>query len=398
MSDYLHLADENGVLLVTMDDPSGRANRTTAQFKDAFGALLDRIGTAPGLPRGLILLSAKTSFGTGGDIAEILGEVRRGRADSFADSQRLKALFRRVERLACPVVALIEGTAAGGGWELALACHARFSLPDDAVRLGLPEVTLGLVPGGGGLQRLPHRLGVRAAGRLIARGLLQTPAQAMAEGLIDGLAADRAGLVECAMAFIAANPAPLRPWDRPGHRPPDLARYDGPIVDTLAARLALDAIDAVAAAPFEDGAAIESELFSRCATSPEARALIGLRFLDRNTLRRRPADPAWSIAFSERLRKAGPAPAAQAHAALGALRAHALPSIAAANVASVGAGFPAELGGVMRFVAAGGLGPLTAEDARLLAAAEAADRGMVEQAAAGEARPRHAGQSKGLRG
>jgi 3-hydroxyacyl-CoA dehydrogenase/enoyl-CoA hydratase/3-hydroxybutyryl-CoA epimerase len=383
MSDYLRLAEENGVLLVTLDDPSGRANRTTAQFKDAFGALLDRIGSTHAMPRGLILLSAKASFGTGGDIAEILGEAGRGRDDSFADSQRLKALFRRVERLGCPIVALIEGTAAGGGWELALACHARFSLPGDTIRLGLPEVTLGLVPGGGGLQRLPHRLGARAAGRLIAQGLLQTPSAAMAEGLIDGLAPDRAALVERAMAFIAANPTPVAPWDRPGHRPPDCERHDGPIADTQAARLALDAIGAIAAAVFDDGAAIESELFARCATSSAARALIGLRFVDRNTLRRRPVDPAWSAAFTERLRETGPSPEAQARAALGQLRANAVLSAAAANVASIEAGFPAEQGGVLRFIATGGLGPLAAEDERRLAAVEAADLGILEQAAAG---------------
>lgn len=364
---YLRVEQGRDVAVVTLDDPSGRTNRTTAQFKAELGALLDHWQAAP--PRGVIFRSAKAGFGTGGDIAEVLAYADQGPESSFADSQRLKSLYRRLERLGIPTVALIEGLAVGGGWELALACTARFALCDSTIRLGLPETNLGLVPGGGGLQRLPHLLGGRVAGRLIATGTLQSPLEALDDGLVDDLAPDPAALKTLARRWIAANPRARQPWDRPGHRPPDTGRHEGPLPEGQAPRLALEAIAAILAAPFEAGAALESHLFSRLATSAETQALIGLRFLDRNVLRRAPPDAGWNIDFIARLR-AQPTLAAMADAALGDLIAGRIPSAAAANVASVQAGYPATTGGVIRHLATRDLPPGAR---RQLAAALAAD-------------------------
>lgn len=345
---YLAVEQVDGVAVVTLDDPTGRTNRTTAQFKAELGALLDQWQLAP--PRGAIFRSAKAGFGTGGDIAEVLAHAGQGPQDSFADSQRLKSLYRRLERLHIPTVAVLEGLAVGGGWELALACTARFALCDSTIRLGLPETNLGLVPGGGGLQRLPHLVGGRVAGRLIATGTLQSPMQALDDGLIDDLAPDSARLMALALRWVAANPGARQPWDRPGHQPPDTAHHDGPLPVGQAPMLALEAIARVLAAPFDDGAAIESHLFARLATSAETQALIGLRFLDRNALRRNPPDPGWAAEFTARL-AALPTPEAMAQAALEDLAQGRIPSAAAANVASVDAGYPATTGGVIRHLA-----------------------------------------------
>ncbi|MDO9524690.1 MAG: enoyl-CoA hydratase-related protein [Gemmobacter sp.] len=373
---YLVQHERDGIAVVVMDDPSGRTNRTTAQFKAELGALLDRIEVNP--PRGVVFTSAKPGFGAGGDIAEVLGHATHGASDSRADSENLKALFRRIERLACPVVAAVGGLAVGGGWELALACHARFCLEDPSIRLGLPEVALGLVPGGGGLVRLPHMIGGRGAGRLIGQGLLQGPQQALASGLLTGLASTPTTMLQRACDWIAANPDACQPWDLPGHQPQDTARYDGPLPGGAAPGLALEAIANILAQPFDAGSAIESELFARLAVSAETQALIGLRFQDRNTLRRHPVDTGWAARFATLL--TGLSTTAQAAAVLQELRAGRVHSAAAANTVSVQAGFPATTGGVLRYLAGG---PLSAADAQAIRAAQEADLAAVSPKSSG---------------
>lgn len=399
----------DGVICVEMDDPTGSANKTNDLFKYELDALLTRIEAGPA-PRGVMFLSAKRSFGVGGDIAQVMTFARRGEAASIEDSERIKALFRRIERLACPTVAIIEGTAAGGGWELALACHARFVLDDPAIRLGFPEVDFGLVPGAGGMVRLVHLLGAARAARLITSAAMQGPQAALSEGLVTALGSDRAELMRLALSWIGGNPAPAQPWDRPGHGAPNRALPGEPAGGAPASdapRLALEAIAEIASLPFDGGAMVESRCFARCAVSAQARALIGLGFYDRNALRRKAAPiPALSrdepfaramrialqneiamlegegaprAAIEASLTAAGYARSGASHPAIGgnivvgdpllerrlmfaqataALRAleGAGFCAAAANVASVEAGdFPRRTGGVLRFVESYGL-------------------------------------------
>ena len=162
MTNYLsETLSEDGILTVTLADPSGPMNRTTGQFKDELAALLDRLEANP--VRGVILLTDRAAFGVGGDVDQIAALAAAGAEESYADSQRLKALYRRIETLGLPVLALLEGMAVGGSFELALACHAAFALNDDSIRLGFPECSIGLLPGAGGLVRTVHLLGCDAA-------------------------------------------------------------------------------------------------------------------------------------------------------------------------------------------------------------------------------------------
>lgn len=307
MKKYLteSLADD-GILTITMTDPSGPMNRTTAQFKDELGALLDRIEGAP--VRGVILLTDRDAFGVGGDVDQIAALAAAGAQESYADSRLLKGLFRRIEKLGLPVVSLIEGMAVGGSFELALACHAAFALDDDGIRLGFPECSIGLIPGGGGLVRTVHLLGCDAAIPLIKDATLIPPSRAAELGLLTGLADSREALLAAAQMWIATNPAPMKPWDQKRHKIPggvpfgNRGRYlamQGLVSNQvkhgngrqMAQITALSAICDVAACGFSDGELIESRAFARQAVSQEARTLIGLQIKDKSVLKRAPSRP-----------------------------------------------------------------------------------------------------------
>lgn len=373
---YLSTRWLDDCLLVTLDDPSGRANKTSDLFKAEFGALLRALETGPA-PAGLLFRSAKPSFGVGGDIGQVLGYAQGGIEASMADSEAIKALFRRLEKLSCPSVALLEGTAAGGGWELALACNARFSLADGSIRLGLPEVEFGLVPGAGGMVRLPHLVGLESAGRMIARAAMLSPEDAFAGGLLSGLAADGTSLLKSGLDWIRQGPDPRRSWDRAGYVIAPSPSYGGPVAGApggaQAAPRALSALATIAKVPFEEAALIESRCFAECATSSEARALVGLGFYDRNRLRHATDDeraalkrigqrlsrvkdrlriPAAAAHKDETPDKAECLAFAQSAEALRILAEEDGLAAAIVNVASVEhAGFPRRAGGALRFIA-----------------------------------------------
>ena len=376
---YLSTRWLDDCLLVTLDDPSGRANKTSDLFKAEFDALLLALETGPA-PAGLLFRSAKPSFGVGGDIGQVLGYAQGGIEASMADSEAIKALFRRLEKLPCPSVALLEGTAAGGGWELALACNARFCLADGSIRLGLPEVEFGLVPGAGGMVRLPHLVGLESAGRMIARAAMLSPEKAVASGLLTGLAADGTALLKAGLDWIRQSPDPRRPWDRAGYAIAPSPSYGGLVAGAPgghAAARALSALATIAKVPFEEAALIESRCFAECATSSEARALVGLGFYDRNRLRHAKDDERAALAhIGQRLSRVKDRlriPAAAAHKdetpdkaewlafaqsaeALRILAEEDGLAAAIVNVASVEhAGFPRRAGGAVRFIAGMGV-------------------------------------------
>ena len=132
----------------------------------------------------------------------------------------LKGQLRTLETLGKPVVAAINGAALGGGWEICLACHHRVALDDASVQLGLPEVTLGLLPGGGGVVRMVRMLGIEKALPYLLEGKKVRPQQALQAGLIDALATDRDDLLAKARAWIVANPAAVQRWDVKGYQIP----------------------------------------------------------------------------------------------------------------------------------------------------------------------------------
>lgn len=148
----------------------------------------------------MVITSAKKTFFAGGDLNELI-KVDKAHAKEFSDSVRvLKAQLRSLETLGKPVVAAINGAALGGGWEICLACHYRVALDDQSLQLGLPEVTLGLLPGVGGVVRMVRLLGLEKALPYLLEGKKIRPRQALQAGLIDALAVDRDELLAKARA------------------------------------------------------------------------------------------------------------------------------------------------------------------------------------------------------
>jgi 3-hydroxyacyl-CoA dehydrogenase/enoyl-CoA hydratase/3-hydroxybutyryl-CoA epimerase len=213
--------DDEGILTLTMDDPDQRANTMNEAFQSSLAATVDRLYAERDGLRGVIITSAKNTFFAGGDLRLLSTVTDETAGEFFEHAQRMKANLRRIELLGLPVVAALNGTALGGGLEIALACHHRVALDDPAIRFGFPEVTLGLLPGGGGVVRTVRMLGIaEALTKLLLEGQRLSPAAAMQVGIVDELADTPEALLAAARAWILADPDTRQPWDRPGFRIP----------------------------------------------------------------------------------------------------------------------------------------------------------------------------------
>ena len=213
--------DADGVVTVTMDDPDQSANTMNDRFRAELPVLVDHLYAERDSITGVIVTSAKKTFFAGGDLDLMMRATRERIGEVNAMLDAIKAALRRLETLGRPVVAAINGAALGGGYEIALACHHRVAVDRPDVSVGLPEVTLGLLPGGGGTTRTVRMFGLRAALQdILLTGTKFRPAQALAKGLVDELVADPGELAAAARRWIAANPEPAQPWDRPGHTIP----------------------------------------------------------------------------------------------------------------------------------------------------------------------------------
>jgi 3-hydroxyacyl-CoA dehydrogenase / enoyl-CoA hydratase / 3-hydroxybutyryl-CoA epimerase len=209
--------DEQNIVTLTLDMPGRSANVINAEFGKGFAEALEKLQQEDDLT-GVIITSAKKTFMAGGDL-EMLYAADDAQT-IFDDVERLKSGFRALETSGKPVVAAINGTALGGGLELALACHYRIAIDNPKIKLGFPEVTLGLLPGGGGVVRLTRMLGLQEAFPYLMEGKQINPAKAKAAGIIDELADDAEDLITKAKAWLLDKPESEQPWDKRGYRMP----------------------------------------------------------------------------------------------------------------------------------------------------------------------------------
>jgi 3-hydroxyacyl-CoA dehydrogenase / enoyl-CoA hydratase / 3-hydroxybutyryl-CoA epimerase len=210
-----------GIAVVVLDDPARSANTMNEAYLAGMAQVLDELSAARNELRGVIVTSAKKTFFAGGDLETLIGYGPTDAPAVFEHVTRLKGQLRRLETLGLPVVAALTGSALGGGLEIALACHRRIAVDASGVVFGLPEVTLGLLPGAGGVTRITRMLGI-ADGfmKVLAQGQRHKPAVALEIGIVDELVASREEALERAGAWIGEHPEARQPWDSPGYRIP----------------------------------------------------------------------------------------------------------------------------------------------------------------------------------
>ncbi len=235
---------------------------------------------AKGKLKGIIITSAKKTFLAGGDL-DYLHKCYDAE-EIFEYAEKLKKFFRDLESPGVPVVAAINGTALGSGFELALACHYRIAINDPKTRLGHPEVTLGLMPGNGGVIRMLWLLGVEKAFAVLTEGKRFTPKEAFEAGIINALAADKKEMMNKAKKWILANPEARSPWDYqegkiPGERVEQVVRrLSAGLVkknqgNFSAPKAILNVLTEGSKVDFETASKIESRHFAKLVQSKETK-------------------------------------------------------------------------------------------------------------------------------
>ncbi|HEU4702411.1 MAG TPA: 3-hydroxyacyl-CoA dehydrogenase NAD-binding domain-containing protein [Conexibacter sp.] len=206
--------DADGVVVLTLDDPNQSANTMNRAYAESMAATVDRLEAEKDSITGVIITSAKKTFFAGGDLND-LRAVTPAQAQELAEGLKVgKGQLRRLETLGKPVVAALNGTALGGGLEIALATHYRISVDDPKIVFGFPEVQLGLLPGAGGVVRTVRMIGiVNALMSLLMQGQRVRPGKAVEIGIVNELVASREDLIPAAKKWIAANPEAQQPWD-----------------------------------------------------------------------------------------------------------------------------------------------------------------------------------------
>ena len=224
--------DGDGIALVTIDVPGETMNVWNADLIEDFAGVVDRIIEDDGV-KGAVITSGKTTgFMAGADLNMLGGVEAATMKEAFEGAFRLNAMLRKLETggkaakdlkkgmaHAKPIAAAVNGLALGGGLELVLACHYRVVADNPKVQLGVPESLVGLLPGGGGTQRLPRLIGLQNAAMMATSGKPTDPATAKAQGMIQDVAPAE-DLVAKAKEWVKANPKAAQPWDKQGFKFP----------------------------------------------------------------------------------------------------------------------------------------------------------------------------------
>lgn len=299
--------DDAGVLIATMDLPGHAMNVLNDELALPLAELATRLESDAEV-RALILRSSKPDFLAGADVDRL--QALATAQDAFDESMRFKGFIRRLERCGKPVVAVLNGRCLGGGLEIAMGCHWRIAVNDGKARLGLPEVKLGLLPGGGGTQRLPRLVGMQQALQWMMEGTEVRAEQALASGLVNELAADAEEALFKARAWIAqqGGKKPQQPWDAPKFRYPGGDSRSPAVAQLMSVAPSMasskswgnyPALTHILSSVFEGGLTdidraleIESRFFAACVVSPASRNLISTLWYQLNALKKGASRPA----------------------------------------------------------------------------------------------------------
>lgn len=305
------LAD--GIATLTFDEPGSPVNTMCLQWQDDLTEAVRQVLKDRDAIRGIVLASAKSTFFAGADLK---GTMQLQAADAprvFREIELVKKNFRTLETLGKPVVACLNGAALGGGWEVALVAHHRIAVDNPKIQFGLPEITLGLIPGASGITKMVRLLGLMGAQPYILESKLFGPRKAQELGLVHELVPDAAGLREAALAWIAANPQAQQPWDAKDYRMPGGTPSDPKIAGMLsvapavlkqktrglypAPEAALAAMVEGAQVDFDTALRIESRYLAKLIVSPVAKNMINTFFFNMNAIKGGQSRPKWEGKF-----------------------------------------------------------------------------------------------------
>ena len=294
---FTYEKDEQNIVTVTMDMDGRSANVLNEEFSQLWSDTMDKLENEKDLA-GVILASAKKTFIAGGDL-EMLFRQDNPR-ETFGLIEDAKARLRRIELLGKPVVAAINGAALGGGLEIALCCSHRIAFNSPKTKLGFPEVTLGILPGGGGVVRFSRLLGLEASLPYLMEGKQVRPDAAKEAGMIDDIASDYMEMFAKARKYILENPVMCQPWDKKGYKMPGGTAHHPKIAQMLAIAPAMltkktignyPAPEAILSAAvegslvdFETASRIESRYFVELLTGKVAKNMINAFWFQLNEI------------------------------------------------------------------------------------------------------------------
>ncbi|ENX14283.1 hypothetical protein F894_02515 [Acinetobacter sp. CIP 51.11] len=290
MSAIQYQKNEDNIVILTFDSPNQSANTMNADFRTALDEVVVQLQADEDIA-GIIFRSAKKTFFAGGDLDELIQATPEHATEFFNMIEEMKAKLRYIETRGIPVVAALNGTALGGGWEIALCAHHRIALNDPKSKFGLPEVTLGLLPGGGGIVRSVRLLGLQNAFPLLMEGKQFGVDKAVSLGLIHEVADSTDELLKKAIAWIKANQKSQQPFDVKGYKIPGGSPSTPAVAQMLAIAPAMlrdktkgcyPAPEAIMSAAVEGAQVdvdtaltIESRYFTYLATSQISKNMIG---------------------------------------------------------------------------------------------------------------------------
>jgi len=304
----IRYALQDGIATLTFDEADSAVNTMCLQWQQDLAEVTAQVVQEQASIRGIVLASAKTTFFAGADLKGLMRRRLDDGAAMFAEIQAMKKDFRTLETLGKPLVSCINGAALGGGWEVALVGHYRVAVNDPRIQLGLPEVTLGLIPGASGITKMTRLLGLMGAQPYLLEGRLFNPAEALALGLVHELVGEASQLRAAALAWINAHPQSQQPWDAkdykiPGGTPsnPKLAAalsvapamlkkttrglYPAPLA-------ALAAMVEGAQVDFDTALRIESRYLAQIAVSPVAKNMVNTFFFNLHAIKSGVSRPA----------------------------------------------------------------------------------------------------------
>jgi 3-hydroxyacyl-CoA dehydrogenase/enoyl-CoA hydratase/3-hydroxybutyryl-CoA epimerase len=295
----------NGVVFITIDVKDRSVNVLTPELHRALGeaaGMLARDEQAIGA----VIHSGKSSFMAGGDLNRIVQyyDMQRSASEAYEQSRTYTESLRKLETCGKPVAVALNGNALGGGLELALAGHYRVVIDETKTLLGLPEVTLGLLPAGGGTQRLPRLIGLKKAVDLILSGRFISPLEALEMGVVDQVVGAENLLAEAEKWVLAAENS-QQPWDRKGFNIPGGSGLNnmhiGRLFQQLTAKISAEyrynypapiailrcLFNGTTVRSMDAALKIESREFSALTRDPVARNMIRTLFINRGKINRK---------------------------------------------------------------------------------------------------------------